>query len=194
MSNTKEHPSLQGPGTGGASAGPVEGFHSLPPRTAPPPDLHPARPEDAEAIRDVYRASVCGLAVSHYPPEVLAAWAQLDPARSLGARAKGGEALFVAVENGRVVGFSALRGEEVRAVFLHPDWAGRGLGRQLLAAVETEARGRGASELVVRSSLNAAPFFETQGYRDVRPVELPLPCGERLETLEMVKALAPCVH
>lgn len=190
MTSMKEHPSQQGPGTGGGSVGPEEGFHSVRPRTAPPPLLRRARPADTEALRSVYQASVRELAASHYPPEQLAAWASQDP----WALGEAEERVFVAEEQEHVVGFASLHGNEVRALYLHPGWAGRGLGRQLLGALEEEARQRGERELVVRSSLNAAPFFEGQGYQDVRRVSLPLPGGGTREAVEMRKELAPSVH
>lgn len=190
MTSMKEHPSQQGPGTGGGSIGPEEGFHSVRPRTAPPPLLRRAQTADTEAIRSVYQASVRELAASHYPPEQLAAWAAQDRQALEEAEAR----IFVAEEQSHVVGFASLRGHEVRALYLHPGWAGRGLGKQLLGALEEEARQQGMRELVVRSSLNAVPFFEGQGFQDVRHVSLSLPDGGSLEAVELRKELAPNVH
>jgi len=44
-----------------------------------------------------------------------------------------------------------------------------GIGRRLLAAIETEARKQKRPRVYLEASLTARPFFESQGYRVVTP-------------------------
>ena len=59
---------------------------------------------------------------------------------------------------------------EVRAVYVHPDFARRGVGSALLAELERRARDRGFETLVLTASLNAVPFYEHRGYEAVTTV------------------------
>lgn len=98
------------------------------------------------------------------------------------------DAAFVVAEvNGRVAGFGDVTGVdpndydvvaeeradatgEVRAVYVHPDFARRGVGSALLAELERRARDRGFETLVLTASLNAVPFYEHRGYEAVTTV------------------------
>ncbi len=44
------------------------------------------------------------------------------------------------------------------------DVRGRGVGRELLKFLETEARGRGATRLALSAQTRARPFYENAGY------------------------------
>ncbi len=62
----------------------------------------------------------------------------------------------------------------IRAVYVHPDWVRRGLGRSLVTQAEDAARMEGVKRFVVNSSLNAVPFYSFMGYRVVSSMELDL--------------------
>jgi GNAT superfamily N-acetyltransferase len=53
----------------------------------------------------------------------------------------------------------------LRALFVDAGLQGRGIGRALLAAVETRARAAGCSRLRGAMSLNAVPFYASVGFR-----------------------------
>ncbi len=151
-----------------------------------------ARLGDAAALARVQRASVRGLARGAYTERQIALWTRLGPLYYAWALGAGGELAFVAERGGRVVGFAALlarRRAEVTAVFVRPADAGRGVGSALLARVEAEARRRGIRRLVVKASLNGAPFYRARGYARPRPIRVPLPDGAALDALQLTKAI-----
>ena len=53
---------------------------------------------------------------------------------------------------------------QVRFMAVHPDYQGRGLGRQLLTYMEQQARRQGASRLSLQARENAVPFYQSCGY------------------------------
>jgi GNAT superfamily N-acetyltransferase len=74
----------------------------------------------------------------------------------------------------------------IRAVFVHPDWARRGIGRQLLAPVRAEAPVPPASP--TWKSPPPCRVFRCMRPVDTRSVEattVPLPNGEQLPIVRM---------
>jgi putative acetyltransferase len=151
--------------------------------------LRRARPEDALKIRNVHVASIRALCAGEYTPEQIAAWtAGARPERYRRAMAEG-EIIFVAERGPRIVGFSALEGDQVQAVYVHPQFARRGVGTLLLRAVEAEARDRGIVELRLSASLTAVPFYRSLGYRELGNTMHPLSTGILIPCVRMVKRL-----
>jgi putative acetyltransferase len=151
--------------------------------------LRPARPEDALKIRNVHVASIRALCAGEYTPEQIAAWtANARPERYRRAMAEG-EIMFVAERGPRIVGFSALRDDEVRAVYVHPRLTRRGVGTLLLRAAEEAARARGIVELHLSASLTAVPFYRSQGYRECGNATHRLSTGMLIPCVEMAKRL-----
>lgn len=96
-------------------------------------------------------------------------------------RAPGIRGQLLADRNRVVAGFHLLnwqaRGEpELDALFVHPDWMGRGVGSALLRLAIRIAREEGAREITLESDPFAAGFYDTMGAEPVgeRPVpEIP---------------------
>ena len=72
----------------------------------------------------------------------------------------------------------------IRAFFVHPDWARRGVGRMLLDACVDAARAAGFSELMLVSTLPGEPLYRAYGFEAIEQVVVPLPDG----------VLVPCVR
>ncbi|SFQ39054.1 GNAT family N-acetyltransferase [Hymenobacter arizonensis] len=58
---------------------------------------------------------------------------------------------------------------QVRFMAVAAQAAGMGLGRQIMAALETQARATGLSEIVLHSRESAVGFYERLGYAVVAP-------------------------
>jgi GNAT superfamily N-acetyltransferase len=76
---------------------------------------------------------------------------------------------------------------KIRAFFIHPDWARRGVGSRLLAACEGAARGAGFTRFEMGATLTGAKLFGTKGYRPVENVSIPLVNGASLTIVHMRK-------
>lgn len=73
----------------------------------------------------------------------------------------------------------------IRAFFVHPAWARRGIGRRLLTLSEQAARAAGFTQLEIAATLPGVPLYEACGYAVVARDEVPLPNGERLPIVRM---------
>ena len=154
-----------------------------------PAIIRRATPDDAEAITPVHVASIRTLCAEDYTPEQIDAWAGWKSPDKYRAAMAAGEVFFVAEVDGRVVGFSVLFGDEVKAVYLHPDHVGRGIGRGLLEAVEAEARANGVAELKLTSTLTSVRFYESCGFTRGDLHEHPVTAGVTLQCVHFSKRL-----
>ena len=75
---------------------------------------------------------------------------------------------YVAVVDDRIVGTGSLNGKTVRALFVHPDYQGRGIGTKLMDVVENAANLQSERTLGVQSSITAQPFYAKRGFMVVR--------------------------
>jgi GNAT superfamily N-acetyltransferase len=80
---------------------------------------------------------------------------------------------------------------KVRAFFVHPSWARRGLGTRLLRACEQAAWDAGFRRCEMGATLSGVPLYERHGYRRVAEILVDLPGGERLPVVRMEKLLVP---
>jgi len=76
---------------------------------------------------------------------------------------------------------------KIRAFFVHPDWARRGVGSMILQACEDAARSAGFTRFEMGATLTGAKLFGARGYVDVKPISIPLANGELLPVIHMEK-------
>ena len=76
---------------------------------------------------------------------------------------------------------------KIRAIFVHPDFARRGLGSLVLAHCEDAARRAGFTRFEMGSTLTGVPLYTLKGYQRVDQVDVPLPNGEFLPVIRMTK-------
>jgi GNAT superfamily N-acetyltransferase len=83
----------------------------------------------------------------------------------------------------------AIDAAKIRAFFVHPQWARRGLGTRLLKACEQAARDAGFRRAEMGATLSGVPFYEQHEYRRVAEILVNLPGGEKLPVMRMEKVL-----
>jgi GNAT superfamily N-acetyltransferase len=78
---------------------------------------------------------------------------------------------------------------KIRAFFIHPVWARRGVGTLILDACERAAAAAGFTRYEMGATLTGAKLFGAKGYVAVRQIEVPLVDGEVLPVIHMEKRL-----
>jgi GNAT superfamily N-acetyltransferase len=76
---------------------------------------------------------------------------------------------------------------KIRAFFIHPDWARRGLGSMILDACEAAARDAGFTRLEMGATLTGVPFYRARGYAELEQIEVPLENGASMPIVRMGK-------
>lgn len=168
-------------------------------------------PADVEVLEALIRDSVVGLSSGDYSPEQLAS--ALRHVFGIDTRLIEDGTYFVVEEQRRAIacgGWSRRRtlfggdryadrsddrldpeteAARIRAFFVHPDHARRGVGRMLLRECERAARASGFRRLELMATLTGIGFYEREGFTLHERHELELPDGVRFPLARMTRAL-----
>jgi GNAT superfamily N-acetyltransferase len=177
-----------------------------------PVRIRPATPSDIAVLTDLIARSVRVLQAGDYTP------AQIEGALGtvLGLDTQliaDGTYLVAETEHGRIAGcggwsnrktlFGSDHGPNredtfldpardaarIRAIFVHPDFARRGIGSLILKACEDAAAAAGFTNFEMGSTLTGIPLYKLRGYEEIEMVQVPLPNGEHVPVLRMRKSL-----
>jgi GNAT superfamily N-acetyltransferase len=181
----------------------------------PSPQLRLATPRDIPALHALIEASVRGLQTGDYTPAQIEG--ALGTALGLDTQlvadgtyfvleAKGSEGLEMLVGCGGWSNRKTLFGSDhaavrenafldpaidaakIRAFFIHPDWARRGLGSGILEACEAAARAAGFTRFEMGATLTGVPLYLARGYKTIERIDIPLHNGEVLLVIRMAKS------
>jgi GNAT superfamily N-acetyltransferase len=166
--------------------------------------------DDVDALRALIEASVRGLSVGFLDEEDIEA-----ELRAVGVDTQliQDGTYYVATADGRIVaagGWSrrqALHGSDayrashgpgadaplapgrdparIRAMFVHPAWARRGIGRRLFETSRAAAQAEGFTSFILTATLPGVPLYEALGFTAVRQYVDELPGGGRVPVVEM---------
>jgi GNAT superfamily N-acetyltransferase len=178
----------------------------------PPYTIRAATPADAPSLKRLIAASARGLSRADYTAQQIEA--ALGGAMGVDRQLLRDGTYFVAEARGALVGGGgwsrrrALFGADgapgreagrldpareaarIRAFFVHPAWARRGIGRRLLARSEAAARAHGFAAAELLATLPGQRLYRACGYVAGAPIRHPLGGGLTLELVPMRKALA----
>lgn len=171
--------------------------------------LRLARVEDIPALEILIPLSVRALQAPHYSPAQMEA--ALGPVFGVDRQLITDGTYFVVEDSGKIIGCggwsrrSAVFGGDreraskdtslnpasdparIRAFFIHPDWARRGIGRTILLACEDAIRAAGFREAILVATLTGEPLYAAAGYTVVERFEIPLAGNLTLPGVRMKK-------
>ncbi len=169
-----------------------------------------AQEADVPALERLIDASVRGLQAEDYSP------AQIDAAlrKVFGVDSQLiADGTYLAVENaeGEIVGCGgwskrktlyggdvwvaredslldpAKDAAKIRAFFVHPAWARRGIGSLILEACEQAATVAGFTRFEMGATLTGVPLYRARGYTELEPLAVPIGDGLTLPIVRMEK-------
>jgi GNAT superfamily N-acetyltransferase len=83
----------------------------------------------------------------------------------------------------------AIDAARIRAFFVNPDYARRGIGRELINYCEQAAQNAGFKTFELGATLPGVPLYEAMGYKVIERVDVPMPDGETLGIVKMRKVV-----
>jgi GNAT superfamily N-acetyltransferase len=173
--------------------------------------LRQATLDDVPALQSLIARSARGLSTADYRPAQVEG--ALRGAFGVDTQLLHDRTYFVAEANGAIVGCggwsfrSTLFGSDarggrdaslldpksqaakIRAFFVDPSWARRGIGTLLLERCEDEARARGFSEVELMATLPGVKLYAVRGYVGAEMVRYEVGAGESIEFIPMRKSL-----
>lgn len=75
---------------------------------------------------------------------------------------------IVAMLDNQIVGTGSLEGDEIKAVFVDPDYQRRGIGRAIMEELERYGKSKGLQEIELNSTITAFEFYKKLQYRLVK--------------------------
>ena len=77
----------------------------------------------------------------------------------------------------------------IRAFFVHPAWARRGIGKLMINLCEAEAGKQGFKAMELGATLPGEPLYAAMGYKSLEKIVVAMPGDESLEVIKMYKEL-----
>ncbi|MEO8648728.1 MAG: GNAT family N-acetyltransferase [Acidobacteriota bacterium] len=167
---------------------------------------------DSDAISELIGESVRGLSASDYSPAEIEA--SIGTVFGVDSELIDDETYFVAESQGSLIGcggwsrrktlcgssdFAPTReagtldpitdAAKIRAFFIHPNHARRGISSAILEKCEEAARAAGFREAEMMATLPGVRLYSTRGYSPGEPVAIPVGSGQSIECLRMRKKL-----
>ena len=178
--------------------------------------IRTATRDDVEALRALIDVSARGLSAGYYTPEQIeAAVAEVfgvdtqlvDDGTYYVAEAAGNPGLLVGCggwsRRQTLFGGDRWKGgredaaldperdpARIRAFFVRPEWARRGIGGRILEACEGAAAAEGFRRLELVATLPGEPLYAAMGYHPIEPVQIAMSGGRELPAVRMGKDLA----
>ncbi|WP_116644980.1 GNAT family N-acetyltransferase [Salinivibrio sp. HTSP] len=126
--------------------------------------IRKANQNDAQAIFDLRNRAILAKCSAHYTEEQLSLWTQGTVSERFMADVV--DTFYVSEIDGQVIGSGKLNTQTglVDAIFVEPDYSGRGAAKKMLQFLEHLAKEQGLRLLMLESTLNAAPFYRACGF------------------------------
>lgn len=132
--------------------------------------IRPARLADAFPLSMLIRAALHQTNATDYSSTVIDGMTRAyGPARI--ALMIDQREMFVADQDGEILGMIGYAGGAIRSLFVTPDHQRQGIGRELIAEAEHLAKKAGIRSLTVAASLTGTDFYRRCGFHELRSVD-----------------------
>ncbi len=172
-----------------------------------------AAPGDLDALRTVMALAISELQKGFLSPDQIAA---SNAVMGLDTQLIADGTYFIVEQQGRIAGCGgwsyratlyggdhstdlrdpapldpAVDAARIRAMYTHPDFARRGVGRLVMTLCEQAARDAGFRRAEMMATLSGEPLYRACGYMPIERVEAPGPDGIAVPLIRMGKPLEP---
>ncbi len=174
-------------------------------------EIRVARMEDIPTLKELIPLSAAELSKNYYTPQQIAS--AIKYIFGVDTQLISDKTYYVAASGGQIVGCGGwskrktmfggdqMKEEQdplldpaqdagrIRAFFIHPLWARKGIGRRIIQACEEAAAADGFTRMELVSTLPGEPLYAAMGYEVTRRFDEPLADGTNLPLAHMKKQL-----
>lgn len=122
--------------------------------------IRKAQKKDAPVMLDINRNAIFAVHDFLYPEDAKQAWALSNTETIEGIIGSEKYQTVVATIHGKVVGFGTCKGNQVRLLYVYPEYQNRGVASNILRHLE-----RHLSSPIFKVSKNSVAFYQRHGYK-----------------------------
>ncbi len=128
------------------------------------------RASDANRVAHIIRRCLLEVNIKDYPKKVIDSMCEyFSPQNLIEISAR--RDMYVLVQGDEILGTGSLRQNNVRSVFVDPDFHRTSIGRGLMKHLENLVKKRGYKTIELFSSVTAFEFYKKLGYRKIKIVQ-----------------------
>jgi ribosomal protein S18 acetylase RimI-like enzyme len=157
-------------------------------------------PEENEQAISLMRSAINARCGKFYGEHTIRKWTAVDnaqfkfqiPKRVFCVANDAGPVSIVGWRAGGEGGCKDMEGTaRISVVYTHPDYAGQGIGRQLMRMVEDDIQRAGFTHIALYATMNAVRFYRQVGFEDRGDQLLEVANGHYITIRRMVKNIHP---
>lgn len=130
-------------------------------------EIRKFKDSDSEGICNLIKRNNLEITSKFYPKEVINNWLlKITPKKILKKSKK--RVCFVAEQNRQIISYISLAGNEIKKLFVLPEFHRKGIGKKLMKKIEKVGKENNIDYLIVDSTLYAEPFYKSCGFKKIR--------------------------
>lgn len=142
----------------------------MPPENEKHTEIRLFQDKDADELSTVITRCLKEVNSKDYPAETIGGMVAYFTPEKVKELAQERE-MYVAVQADKAIGTVSRDGNKVFTMFINPDFAGQGIGSQLMDYAEQQVATSGFGFVELGASITAHDFYQKRGYDDVRETE-----------------------
>ena len=147
-----------------------------------------AKKGDEKIIYDIAHSTINKIYPNYYPEDVVTFFINHHSIKNIKNALN--EETVLLIKYGEVnIGTGSVLKNEIRRMFILPDFQGLGYGTQLLNQLESKIKSNGYTEALLDSSLVAQSLYKRNGYSSIKHQKIITPKGQFLCYNQMLKKL-----
>lgn len=151
--------------------------------------IYKAALNNFEIIHKIVHTTVSEIYPLYYPEDVVQFFLNYHSLENIKSALKLEYTLLIEI-NGEIIGTGSLYKNEIKRMFILPQFQGKGYGSIILSKLEEKALSEGYNLIMLDDSLPAYSLYEKRGYESVKYNRIVTPLGQVLCYNQMSKVLS----
>ena len=150
-----------------------------------------AEKKDSENIIALVHKVIGSSLIEIYPPSAVKWFYDYHSAEHIKEEFDGGADVAVVYDNGVLIGTATYYDNEIKRVFIHPEYQRCGLGKMFMTELENVARRRDKKHVMLYANPKTWGYYGNRGYETISVTAWEMGNREYLAYCKMVKYLKP---